>query len=140
MTRINLVPVTELMDQHLVAEYREMTMVPASLQRTLKSKTGFNKKRISKTYTLNSGHVYFFYDKGRFLWNRYALLVNEMKKRGMNPDPERIFPYNVFVDNQLYNDYNPTQLEIEVSRDRIRSKIQMKPHWYRKTSHKEVAQ
>ena len=38
MTRINIVPVDELMDQHLIAEYREITMVPAALNRTLKSK------------------------------------------------------------------------------------------------------
>ena len=37
MTRINLVPITELSDQHLVAEYREIFMVGPSLQRSLKS-------------------------------------------------------------------------------------------------------
>ena len=64
MTRINIIPVEELMDQHLIAEYREITMVPVSLARTLSSKTGLDYKKISKSYTLNKGHVYFFYDKG----------------------------------------------------------------------------
>ena len=57
MTRINIVPVEELMDQHLIAEYREITMVPAALNRTLKSKKGLDRNKISKTYTLNTGHV-----------------------------------------------------------------------------------
>ena len=38
MTRINIIPTTELADQHLVAEYRELFMVGSALQRTLKSK------------------------------------------------------------------------------------------------------
>ena len=60
MTRINIIPVSELYDQHLIAEYREITMVPAALNRTLKSKIGLDKNKISQQYTLNKGHVYFF--------------------------------------------------------------------------------
>ena len=37
MTTINIIPVSELTDQHLIAEYREITMVPAALTRTLNS-------------------------------------------------------------------------------------------------------
>lgn len=37
MTRINLVPVEELMDQHLFAEFREIKMVPKSLRRSLRA-------------------------------------------------------------------------------------------------------
>ena len=48
MTRINIVHPSELTDQHLIAEYREITMVPAALKRTLNSKIGFQKNKISK--------------------------------------------------------------------------------------------
>ena len=58
MTRINIVPVTELMDQHLIAEYREITMVPGSLNRTLSSKKGLDYQKISDEYTLNNGGAY----------------------------------------------------------------------------------
>ena len=54
MTRINIIPVRELYDQHLIAEYREITMIPAALNRTLKSKNGLDKSRISDNYTLNT--------------------------------------------------------------------------------------
>ena len=68
MTRINLVPPEELSDQHLVAEYREIFMVGSSLQRSLRppnwEKT---KESIPKKFTLNKGHVKFFYDKGKYL-------------------------------------------------------------------------
>ena len=133
MTRINIVPVEELMDQHLIAEYREITMVPASLARTLSSKKGLDYKKIPKSYTLNKGHVYFFYDKDFYLSKRYKLLVIEMKKRGFKPDSNRKFPIDIFKDNDLYNDWTPTVDAYIVIRDRILKKLKMKPTWYRKT-------
>ena len=92
MTRINIIPVEELHDQHLIAEYREITMVPAALNRTLKSKKGLDKTKISRNYTLNKGHVYFFYDKGEYLDKRYNQITQEMKRRGFQPDIKRKFP------------------------------------------------
>ena len=136
MTRINIVPVEELMDQHLIAEYREITMVPASLKRTLSSKKGLDRKKIPNNYTLNKGHVYFFYDKGLFLSKRYKILTIEMKKREFKPDSTRKFPIDVFLENGLYNDWTPTAQEYIIIRERIREKIKIKPHWYRKTCYK----
>lgn len=130
MTRINLVPVEDLKNKHLLAEYREMPMVPASLNRTLKSKKGLVRSRISKKYTLNAGHVYFFYDKGKFLDDRYSRIVEEMKKRGWNPDPNRIFPATIFKENNLYGDYEPSNDEINISNNRIQLRINQKPHLY----------
>ena len=134
MTRINIIPPSELTDQHLIAEYREITMVPGSLKRTLKSKSGFRQSRVSKRYTLNAGHVYFFYDKGLYLNKRYDELVEEMKLRGFNPDPNRKFPREVFP-SELYNDWMPTLEEQKVVKQRIEEKIKMKPNWYRHTKY-----
>ena len=133
MTRINIIPASELTDQHLIAEYREITMVPGSLKRTLNSKAGFRKERVSSKYTLNSGHVYFFYDKGLYLNRRYKELVQEMRERGFNPDPDRKFPKEVFP-KELYNDWMPSLDEQKIVRQRIEEKIKMKPNWYRKTN------
>ena len=132
MTRINIIPVSELYDQHLIAEYREITMVPAALNRTLKSKIGLDKNKISQQYTLNKGHVYFFYNKGEYLQIRYNEIIAEMKKRNFNPDPERKFPINIFIDNNLYHDWTPTKEDYKIIRERISQKITMKPNWYRK--------
>ena len=133
MTRINIVPVEELMDQHLIAEYREITMVPASLKRTLSSETGLNPKKIPEIYTLNKGHVYFFYNKGKYLAKRYQLLVNEMKVRGFNPNNNRKFPVDIFKNNDLFNDWTPCLNEYDIIRERIQQKISKNPEWYRKT-------
>ena len=139
MTRINIIPVSELTDQHLIAEYREITMVPAALTRTLNSKSGFIKKKIPDRFTLNTGHVYFFYDKGLYLYNRYDNIVEEMILRGFNPDLKRIFPKDIFP-FELFNDWTPTIKEQEIVRSRIKEKIAMKPSWYRKTRYDQNLQ
>ena len=135
MTRINLVDPSELTDQHLIAEYREIFMVGGSLKRTLVSKSGYQESRVSKRYTLNRGHVYFFYNKGKYLHNRYHELIDEMKRRGFQPDKSRVFPTKVFKDNGLYNDWTPTIEDYKIIRERIQQKIDMKPDWYRKTEY-----
>ena len=139
MTRINIIPVSELTDQHLIAEYREITMAPAALTRTLNSKSGFIKKKIPDRFTLNTGHVYFFYDKGLYLYNRYDNIVEEMILRGFNPDLKRIFPKDIFP-FELFNDWIPTIQEQEIVRSRIKEKIAMKPSWYRKTRYDQNLQ
>ena len=75
MTRINIIEPSELTDQHLIAEYREIFMVGGSLRRTLKSKSGYMESKVPKKFTLNNGHVYFFYNKGKYLHNRYLQLI-----------------------------------------------------------------
>ena len=134
MTRINIVEPSELTDQHLIAEYREIFMVGGSLNRTLNSKVGYRESKVPKRYTLNSGHVYFFYNKGKYLHNRYKELIDEMKKRGFNPDKSRVFPTKVFKDNGLYNDWMPNIEDYKIIRQRIEERISAKPNWYRKTN------
>ena len=131
MTRINLVPPEELSDQHLVAEYREIFMVGSSLQRSLKSPNWEKtKKSIPKYFTLNKGHVKFFYDKGKYLSERYDVLIKEMKRRKMRPDPSRTFKKEQWPD-ELFNTWKPNDYDLKVVRTRIEMKIKLKPDWYK---------
>jgi deoxyribonuclease (pyrimidine dimer) len=130
MTRINLISPKELTDQHLIAEYREITMVPAALKRTINSKAGLQLHQIPKEFTLNKGHVKFFYNKGLYLQKRYNQLIKEMKKRGFNPNQNRKFPKEIFLPS-LYNDWNPSLKDLNIIRERIKSKIAQKPNWYK---------
>ena len=135
MTRINIVPVSELFDQHLIAEYREILMVPTALNRTLNSKKGFNKLKISNKYKLNKGHVYFFYNKGKYLHLRYKEIIKEMINRGFNPNKDRKFPKDIFIKNNLYNDWLPQNEDFKIIRERIKFKIKKKPNWYKKKAY-----
>ena len=131
MTRINLVPPEELSDQHLVAEYREIFMIGSSLQRSLRSPNWEKtKKSIPKQFTLNKGHVKFFYDKGKYLSERYDELIKEMKKRQMSPNPLRTFKKEQWPDD-LFNTWRPNDYDLKVVRKRIEMKIKLKPDWYK---------
>lgn len=133
MTRINLVDPEELTDQHLVAEYREIRLLCANLPRTLNSKQGFVESKVPDRFTLNDGHVYFFYNKGKYLHKRYVLIKDEMVKRGM--EPQLCFPRDVWPDH-LYNDWIPSEEDKNIVRERIQERINDKPDWYRRTAHK----
>lgn len=131
MTRINLVPPSELADQHLMAEYREMPMVPAALRRSLRTrKVEDIMKGIPKEFTLNKGHVTFFYDKMTYLKKRYDIIRNELKARGFKLDDSRILHIDNFPVG-FYNDYEPDAAAYELIRQRIAERIAMKPTWYR---------
>lgn len=128
MTRINLVDPTLLMDQHLIAEYREIRLLCGSLPRTLNSKKGFQESKVPPKFTLLSGHMYFFYNKGLYLHNRYNWLKTEMANRGFNPQFD--YPREVWPEN-LYNDWQPNAEDKQLVWNRITFRISQKPHWYR---------
>lgn len=133
MTRINLVPPRELMDQHLFAEFREIKMVPKALARSLHVKSV--KRVLSEVpaqFTLGTGHVKFFYDKGEYLHKRYASIRRELGRRGINYDQlSELDPEGTMVEDVFNNDWRPTKAAFLIIRSRIAEKIAMKPHWYR---------
>ena len=129
MTRINIIPVEELTDQHLMAEYREIFMIGSSLQRSLNSKN-WDIKRIPKNFTLNKGHVLFFYDKGKYLFKRYDEIREELKKRNFKLDDHRHFKTSQFP-IEYFNDWKPTVEDQKIIRQRIEERILQKPEWYR---------
>ena len=109
-------------------------MVGSALQRTLASKNRDKSlSSIPEKFTLNTGHVKFFYNKGEYLHKRYDAIVQEMKRRGMNPDPERKFKREQWPD-ELYNDWDPNDQELSIVRQRIQERIDAKPDWYRWTA------
>ena len=108
-------------------------MVGSALQRSIKSPNWEkNKKTWPEMFTLNTGHVKFFYNKGEYLHKRYDELVSEMKRRGMKPDPTRVFKREQWPD-ELYLDWEPTETEQLIVRQRIQERIAVKPDWYRWT-------
>ncbi len=131
MTRINTLDVKLLTDQHLMAEYRELPMVHGSLKRTLASKKGLDRTKEITEYRLNKGHVYSFYFRGAFLYDRYNNLIDELRLRGFKLKPgERDVDWNVFRKNGLWKDWQPTKADDLINIERIRARILDKPVWY----------
>jgi deoxyribonuclease (pyrimidine dimer) len=131
MTRINSDLDPKLLKRmHLVAELREITMVPASLRRSLRTiQSATILTRIPKKFTLNKGHVSYFYDKLRFLQKRFNKLADEMERRGYNPDRSRIKAFDGF-DDMWYNDWISTAEDDAIVTERINFRISQKPHLY----------
>ena len=121
MTRINSnIPPKSLCDQHLNAEYREIVRTIALAKNKFKKIGSLEKLReqIPQQFTLGSGHVSFFYDKLKFIRDRFNSLRQEMLDRGMQA--------NMFINSEqfrgileLYNDWSASTEDNELIIDRI---------------------
>lgn len=120
MTRINCgIDPSELVDKHLLAEHREIKRIPNCVS---KGKCDLN--NIPNRFTLGVGHVKFFYNKLNFLLKRYISLHDECIKRGFNVQDYRS-AWNS-VPKELMNDYNPTDYDIEIVKNRIFERLNKK--------------
>lgn len=81
MTRINVVPVEILCDQHLLAEHREMARIPNCL---LSGRLKYDYADRADDYVLGKGHIKFFSNKLGWLRQRYDQLHAECIARGFN--------------------------------------------------------
>lgn len=131
MTRINAgVNPSELKRAHLLAEWREITMVPASLRRSLRTKTKNEVLRsIGPAFTLNRGHVTFFYNKMLYLRKRMGRIAQEMVCRGFTVDYTRFEAFDG-IDPEFHNDWDETADARNIVLERINLRIAQKPHLY----------
>lgn len=121
MTRINSgIPVSNLTDEHLRAEHREIKRICSLVRSRLDSGRGFGD--IPSNFRLGSGHVLFFLDKGKYLLNRQSLLYDECLSRGFDITDYRP-NYSVFTDD-LFKDWIPSDLDNEIIRSRITEVIE----------------
>ena len=133
MTRINLVKVEDLADQHLFAEWREIKMIPAKVKKLLETKTTLEiSKAAPMKYTLNEVNVMFFYNKFRFLYERFNRLTDELYNRNFNlseANADEIFINTIPM--YLRQTWEPTIPEIKINVDRIVERLNERPVWYR---------
>lgn len=131
MTRINVVPPAELCDQHLLAEYRELTRIPNHLA---KHDGYIASMGLQMTdYCLGTGHVRFFYDKMAFLRKRHLALGAECNARGFKTTPR--WPEMPYLP-EVWKDYEPDLTARTLNRERIAERLHAmvrKPIW---TPHK----
>lgn len=122
MTRVNLVWVKELYDQHLLSEHREIKRIP----NVIKSWKYYLDK-IPNNYVLGTWHVKFFYNKLQFLHKRYIDIYNECLNRNFKVENYEESFMN--LPTELYNDYIPNEKEIDINKQRLKEKY--KPNFYR---------
>uniref|UniRef100_A0AAU8HY62 Endonuclease V N-glycosylase UV repair enzyme n=1 Tax=Rhizobium phage LG08 TaxID=3129229 RepID=A0AAU8HY62_9CAUD len=123
MTRINVVPPSELHDKHLVAEYRELPRIFNLVRKAIERGEKPDDKRNPKFYTLGAGHVRFFYNKCAFLFSRQILLCIEMQRRGFKvnfwPDADTIKG----IDIKWLGEWVPNAYDIKINRERIADRM-----------------
>ena len=117
MTRINVVPVQELCDKHLLAEYRELPRIFTCAREPLPG------ERFPTEYTLGAGHMKFFYDKLAYLKDRFYELVSECRKRGFNVAYYEAPVHYILKPRSLLKGYTPTPEALEINRARIAERI-----------------
>jgi deoxyribonuclease (pyrimidine dimer) len=126
MTRVNVVPPSELCDQHLLAEHREITRIPNML---LAGKLKYEYNDRPDEYTLGAGHIKFFTNKMRWLWQRYLAVHAECIRRGFAVTD--IWPYDEWgcavLDN--WNDWKVTPMALRLNRARIRDRMPANARW-----------
>ena len=128
MTRINCVPVKELCNQHLMAEHREMPRLVGNLTASLNRAKPFCLSEIPSQYKLGAGHVKFFYDKFAYLHKRHIEITKELLRRGYNLTQTNSDIFATVASN-WYNDWKPTELDMELNRQRISDRMPKNAKW-----------
>lgn len=132
MTRINVVPVEELSDQHLIAEYRE-------LPRCIKQ--NFNLQNAPKNYILGMGHVKWAASHPSFLLDRYCNLCDEMDWRGFQVNYTytdlALLAAKLGKTFNKYSNYEIKEKDIELNKNRLIEKYRLKPDFYKWTNRKK---
>lgn len=128
MTRVNLVPVQELTDAHVLAELREAPRIFSHIE-----KHGDQPKKRPSHYTLGTGHCIFFTNKATYIYGRVLDLYAEWLDRGYS------FDFSVEEWTRRFTqlpewsklDYTSTDEALAINRQRIADRIAAKPHYYR---------
>lgn len=122
MTRINTNPVYELVDEHLIAEYRELPRIFSMVAKAQKAGKNINNYNIPPKFLLGSGHMKFFSNKLSWLRKRHKEIVLEMYRRGFNVNfPSPKIPPSIGL--EWYNGWQPTETDMDLSRNRIKDRI-----------------
>ncbi len=131
MTRINVVPVGELCDQHLLAEQRELVRIPNELT---SGRLKYEYDDRPDEYTTGEGHLKFFTNRLRYLFIRYQQLTDECERRGLHV--EFSWPDNFIqrTTSRYWNDYAPTRSALHSNRARLRERMPVKPKFSQQIS------
>jgi deoxyribonuclease (pyrimidine dimer) len=123
MTRINLVPPSELHRKHLVAEYHELPRIFTYVKMQLAKGKDPAKIKAPSEYTLGTGHMKFFYTRLGFLLERQADLIVEMLNRKMKVNHADVAGLAAGIPEHLLGNYEPTPEALAINRERIAQRL-----------------
>lgn len=112
MTRVNVLNPKLLLDEWLIAEYRELKRIPNKM-REGKYRTGW----IPESYRMGFGHERFFLDKMLYLKIRHDEIRDEMWARFKREYPIRVDVFD--LPEYLLNDWMPDEIDCEINVKRL---------------------
>lgn len=124
MTRINCVPVEELNDKHLVAEYHEITRVFGLVRKNLESGKDLFKIPAPSEYTLGTGHVKFFYTRLAWVERRMADLALEMHRRKMKVRLDLLKGISDGLPVELFGEWEADDKALAINRERLAERLE----------------
>lgn len=133
MTRLNTIDPTDLTNEWLIAEARELLRIPNKI---ISGKTKLDKSRIPSSFRMGTGHELFFLDKLQWLHKRHDSLVAECLKRGININLGHKFDYEALPDTaklHFYNDWGPSKADHSVLIDRLCERFDLRKKAYHMT-------
>lgn len=134
MTRINTINPSDLTDQWLIAEWREL---PRIVNELVKHPHRFKQNGIPANYTLNAGHVKFFRDKLLYLAKRHRLLKRELKARGIKHDKNvkvELYKLDKSLKSLCCNDWTPTPTDHALLIERLQERFNLRKKDYTLTT------
>ena len=106
-----------LLDQWLIAEYRELPMVVGSLR----VNNWIVKSPIKPTFCLGTGHLNFFKNKLYYLHKRHEEVKKEMVNRGFKCD---VLSIDIAIcPNEYVNNWTPSTVDSWLIRNRLVEKL-----------------
>ena len=123
MTRINCIPVQELTDKHLGAEYRELPRLFNQIRKAIERGENPDDPRNPTKYKLGKGHTRFFYNKLGWLTRRYLHLVRECQRRGRAVNYPTYPSYLEDIPAKWWGYWMPTPEAMELNRQRIKERL-----------------
>ena len=130
MTRVNCIPVTELSDEHLLAEWHELPRVVTMVENQIE--THGTIKPVPSCYRMSVGHMQFFADKCAWIVLRMFALHKELVNRGVNADRQHaqsIFNRVSKLPQTITNNWTPNAGDLSVNLIRL---IERDPEFYLK--------
>lgn len=130
MTRINTIDPSDLTDQWLIAEWREL---PRIVNELIDHPNRYKTKDIPLSFTLNKGHVKFFRNKLLYLAKRHRLIKKELRLRKINFDKKvkvELFKLNSRLKLLCCNDWQPTTQDHDLIIERLQQRFDLRKKPY----------
>lgn len=133
MTRINTIDPSDLTNEWLIAEWREL---PRIVNELIDHPDRYKEKDIPLTFTLNKGHVKFFRNKLLYLAKRHRLIKKELRLRNINFDKKvkvELFKLNDCLKSLCCNDWQPSPQDHDIIIERLQERFDLRKKHYHMT-------